>query len=888
MPFAPISLTNPTALGAGTSANIVKPPTAFWGHGVPRVTNRTWTNLVVSNGDQTVCTYPYLYKANLNYLEMGYQNTVTNTATFVAMNYTACIRFNALATTFNSRKVMSDNPFGCEYAYTTATVGQEMKTWFISGQAFTTVKYANLTPSIQASGAITRVNTTTGGTLTSATFTGEAFEIEYNNGQVWMLYTPVSISGNVSNSPWAFNFSSVYNGIVKVAYLGQATEGAVALASKRVILDSYGTNDSYVIGGTIDNTTFSGDTASFKIDWTKTGTNPVIQFSVPHHEATIQSPNYAGITMRAMKGVQKLVIGDSWTFTEQLTTKRLDYDPFATADYGAIDSALAVDYTYVPDSDANINTYFGFKKMQKLAQIAVIANQRGDITKRNIAIATLKAKINPWLNYTNPNPMIYDTDYGGYSSIQAITISGSYYGAGEYNDHHFHYGYFIYSCAVIAKYDPAWATSTVIDKVNLFTRDILNPSASDNYFPQFRSKDWYSGHAWAGGLSVFGDVNNQESTSEDVNAWYGCMCWFEAIGNTQMMNLARLSLTLSSRSAIRYWQIADVNIYNVPFANNKMVGILWGTKCEYNTFFGNNIEYIHAIQMLPYTPVTKELFPNPTYNSDEWNYILNNIINRTTAQRAYAVTGGTGYSGSNGSFVSGSNTFTVANNVQVTGGAGTGLLVNMNINMTAGGVIQDVYVVSTARGVGYAQNNVITPISGTGGLTGGSGASIRIETLPTPEWHNLLNKFRALTDPNDAWNRVNAIAGYDNGDSKTATLAYISQFRYVPPVIITSNNYPANNANEINTRTPLAWTPTTSNALQDVQLTLATDTGYTSPILSLTNLTNPYYNMVTPLNKNQSYIWRYKDSSSSTWIVGSSFITASQDLNYINAQYKLI
>ena len=29
-------------------------------------------------------------------------------------------------------------------------------------------------------------------------------------------------------------------------------------------------------------------------------------------------------------------------------------------------------------------------------------------------------------------------------------------GAGMYNDHHFHYGYHIYTAAVLARADPAW------------------------------------------------------------------------------------------------------------------------------------------------------------------------------------------------------------------------------------------------------------------------------------------------------------------------------------------------------------------------------------------------------------------------------------------------
>jgi len=37
------------------------------------------------------------------------------------------------------------------------------------------------------------------------------------------------------------------------------------------------------------------------------------------------------------------------------------------------------------------------------------------------------------------------------------------------------------------------------------------------------------------------------------------------------------------------------------------VGVLWGTKADYATFFGAEVEYIHGIQWLPFTPVTELL-----------------------------------------------------------------------------------------------------------------------------------------------------------------------------------------------------------------------------------------------------------------------------------------
>ena len=36
---------------------------------------------------------------------------------------------------------------------------------------------------------------------------------------------------------------------------------------------------------------------------------------------------------------------------------------------------------------------------------------------------------------------------------------------------------------------------------------------------------------------------------------------------------------------------------------------MWGSKVDYATFFGANTEFIHCIQMSPFTPITEELLP---------------------------------------------------------------------------------------------------------------------------------------------------------------------------------------------------------------------------------------------------------------------------------------
>ena len=42
----------------------------------------------------------------------------------------------------------------------------------------------------------------------------------------------------------------------------------------------------------------------------------------------------------------------------------------------------------------------------------------------------------------------------------------------------------------------------------------------------------------------------------------------------------------------------------------QVVGILWSSKVDHATWFGANLEFIHCIQMLPFTPISEELLPS--------------------------------------------------------------------------------------------------------------------------------------------------------------------------------------------------------------------------------------------------------------------------------------
>ena len=138
--------------------------------------------------------------------------------------------------------------------------------------------------------------------------------------------------------------------------------------------------------------------------------------------------------------------------------------------------------------------------------------------------------------------------------------------------------------------------------------DLAEPSRNSQWYPFTRTKDWYDGHAWASGIFPFADGKNQESTSESVNGWYAIYLWGLVTDNARVKDLGRLMTALEIRAAKRYWQMtSDNSAFPAPFSDHKTVGIIWSVKADYNTWFGDLVEFIHCIQMIPFVPISEEL-----------------------------------------------------------------------------------------------------------------------------------------------------------------------------------------------------------------------------------------------------------------------------------------
>jgi len=164
-----------------------------------------------------------------------------------------------------------------------------------------------------------------------------------------------------------------------------------------------------------------------------------------------------------------------------------------------------------------------------------------------------------------------------------------------------------------------------VDFINMFVRDVANPSTDDPYFPQFRAFDWFDMHSWSRGLVPNSEGKDQESTSEEVNLHYGAMLWGRMIGNEKLEKLSATMLTVASVALQEYFlNLRDNRNHPASFSRHHVTGIFFQNKVELSTWFGKDLRYIHGIQMLPLTAGVM-LSRTPTFAFEEWYDILKDI-----------------------------------------------------------------------------------------------------------------------------------------------------------------------------------------------------------------------------------------------------------------------
>jgi len=336
----------------------------------------------------------------------------------------------------------------------------------------------------------------------------------------------------------------------------------------------------------------------------ESSTTGTITALYPHqHEHT--SAELDGGTFVSPRGTMRTTTGSSFETV-------LDVPPLLPflPDIGPVDRSRLAGYVDDVEAESPLvrpgpeapgdGTYWTGKNYERLVQLRPIAEQIGDTAAADTFLAALREDIETWLDATvsgstdSEDVFYYDETWG-----TLVGYNDSFGSGPELNDHHFHYGYYVAVAAEIARTNPEWTEETNWGgMVQHLIRDFANPSRSDPMYPFLRNFAPYAGHSWAAGNPAFDLGNNQESSSEAVNAYAALLRYGEFTGDTDLRDLGAYLVAHETTAVDEYWY--DVDEENHPGAwDYGYAAMVWGAGYKYDTWWTDDVEAIHGINVLP-------------------------------------------------------------------------------------------------------------------------------------------------------------------------------------------------------------------------------------------------------------------------------------------------
>jgi len=324
----------------------------------------------------------------------------------------------------------------------------------------------------------------------------------------------------------------------------------------------------------------------------------------PHQYDAISAPVNTGYTYWTNHGYMKVNSGTSFTTTDAFHGILPFLPP--TTNYDLAKLKALVDAAPAPTVGGD--DYAQAKILGKVAQVLPLAElvDQDNFTATKTGLEQVMSK---WYTASPTKASTDDSFYYDSKWGALIAYPASFGSDTTLNDHHFHYGYFLHAAAMDGLFDPTWIGSSQYGgMVSLLQQDIANYDRTNTMFPFLRHFDVYAGHSWANGASPFIDGENEESSSEAINAWTGMILLGAATGDVQLRNAGIWLYTQETKGAAYYWfneKPAWVNpnasgtfpFFFVPLR----VANVFDDKGDPATFFGTNPDFEHGIEFLPFT-----------------------------------------------------------------------------------------------------------------------------------------------------------------------------------------------------------------------------------------------------------------------------------------------
>ena len=345
-------------------------------------------------------------------------------------------------------------------------------------------------------------------------------------------------------------------------------------------------------------------------------------FALYPHQWRDADAAYTGQSYNSVRGAMKIASGLKFSTNAKLPSVLPSMPLTAGVDKAKLREFLASDLGGKPQLTGD--TYWLGKQLGKWATMLPLAEQAGDAASVAECDKRIRTAMENFFTATDATGaakgkgagvFAYDPNWG-----TLIGYPASFGSDDQLNDHHFHYGYFFRAAGELARRDPAWAAKWG-EMLKLLVRDVVSPDRDDKMFPFLRCIDPYAGHSWASGHAKFGDGNNNESSSEAANAWFGLLLLGEATGDKTIRDLGAWLYTTEISAIEDYWFDVRGDLRPASYTPS-VVTMVWGGKGANGTWFSGNPEAVHGINYLPVTGASLYLGRWPDYARKNYAALL--------------------------------------------------------------------------------------------------------------------------------------------------------------------------------------------------------------------------------------------------------------------------
>ena len=355
-------------------------------------------------------------------------------------------------------------------------------------------------------------------------------------------------------------------------------------------------------------------------DLTGKAKNPIaLQGFQPHHlrRTKPQFKTMDGISWLTPRGEQRIAAGNSlsivYDFPGLLPCWAAPREGDSAASPYRADLFRRLLADYAARGNFGGDTYWGGKGLFQMAGAMMAAREIGDAATFAKARERLRAQFEDWLTWTPGEDNFYFSYIPRWGGLVGENTS---YDSDAFNDHHFHYGYFTWSGALLCLVDEDFK-SRFGGMLKLIAKDYANWDRTDKRFPLFRTFDPWAGHSFAGGIGD-GAGNGQESSSEAMQGWGGLYLLGLALGDDDMRDVGIFGYVSEARGTAEYWfdrdrKNIDYTKYTKPYNSNLTChGVGWWT------YFSGDPVWMHSIQWLPNSPALDYLSEDLKFA--KWDY----------------------------------------------------------------------------------------------------------------------------------------------------------------------------------------------------------------------------------------------------------------------------